>query len=152
MRLFISRHAEAGFDAPTDTLRPITERGAQQTTELAERYLPELASVSTIWCSDLLRARQTAEIIAKLSGKPLEKRSFLSPDKDPQLVMRNLSDWVGGEDLLLVSHQPLVGSLVSLLCAGHVYEPHPFVTSEVVVLECDVIGSGLATLVSAWRP
>ena len=152
MRLFIARHAEAGFDAPTDRLRPITENGIAQTSSLVDRYLPELTSVPRIWCSDLLRARQTAEIFSRIVDTPLDVKPFLSPDKDPQLVLRKLSDHNSDEDLLVVSHQPLVGSLVSLLCAGHVYEAHPFVTSEIVVLETDIIGSGLATLVSAWRP
>ena len=64
--------------------------------------------------------------------------------------MRELESAKGIASLVLVSHQPLVGSLVSLLCAGNVYEAHPFATAEIVALETEIIAPGTAEFLANW--
>lgn len=150
MNLFVIRHGEASMDAPSDALRPLTERGRMQTAANIEKHLDSLNVVTDIWVSQLLRAQQTAEIVAqRLSIQPQTQR-FLTPDSDPTRVVRALEEEATGKTVLLVSHQPLVGNLVSLLCEGHHYAPHPFGTSEMVQLEYEHPASGLATLANVW--
>lgn len=151
MRLFIVRHGEAAFDAKSDRLRPLTERGRADCKRQVTEHLSTLSEVTTIWCSELLRAQQTAEIFAQHLSVQIESKRFLSPDTDPALVLKALDELPETTSLLMVSHQPLVGCLVSLLCAGHVYDAHPFATSEMVSLNVDMPAEGLATLESSWR-
>ena len=48
---------------------PLTERGEQQAAAAGD--LLRTSAIDAIWSSDLLRARQTAEIIARVTGVPV---------------------------------------------------------------------------------
>jgi len=67
LRLYLIRHGEVEEAAAgkllgqTDT--PLSERGIEQAVKLAE--ILSTAQLSAVYCSDLQRARETAEIIAK---------------------------------------------------------------------------------------
>lgn len=67
LRLYLIRHGEVEGAASgkllgrTDT--PLSERGIEQAVKLAE--ILSTAQLSAVYCSDLQRARVTAEIIAK---------------------------------------------------------------------------------------
>jgi len=50
---------------------PLTERGREQACALAERLSHEEWAISTIYASDLLRAAQTAEILAASVDAPI---------------------------------------------------------------------------------
>lgn len=152
MRLFIARHGEASFDAPSDHERPLTERGIAVTERLVEQNLAQLQEVDAIWCSRLTRAIQTASIYSKALSLSASQKPYLSPDSSPGAVLKALDEEAQDQTLLLVSHQPLVGDLVSLLCGDNVYLGHPFTTSEVVVLEMDYPAAGLASKVANFLP
>jgi probable phosphoglycerate mutase len=82
VRLFLIRHGETTFNAtrvvqPADT--PLSERGRRQAERLAARLAA--TGIDRIVSSDLPRARDTAEAIARHTGAPL---SF-----DPDLQERN---------------------------------------------------------------
>ncbi len=143
MKLYISRHGEASFDAESDFSRPLTARGAEQTRALVKQNLAFLEDLSQIWASPLLRAQQTARIYQELLRCEVQTQPFITPDSSPKQVLRQLSK-AGIDNLLLVSHQPLVGELVSLLIEGNTYQPHPFTTSELLVLEYELLEAGLA--------
>jgi len=152
MRLWIGRHGEASFNAPSDRERPLTPNGIGQTRMLARKHARNLSNITEIWSSPLRRAQETAALYAKMLDLSIETRTFLSPDTDPERVVSKLSECDSGDELLIISHQPLVGELVSLLVAGNIYESHPFSTSELVLLELDLAGPGLATQVASYLP
>jgi len=152
MKLFIARHGEASFNAPSDRERPLTQNGLAVTARLADKHMQDLQPVSRIWCSDLVRAKETASIYAEILSHAAEPKSCLAPDCEPEEVLEELQSLTPEESLLIVSHQPLIGDLVSFLCVGNVYESHPFMTSEIVVLECETFVRGTARLVSDFRP
>lgn len=151
MKLFIARHGEASFDADSDFSRPLTDRGVVQTRALVEENLSTLNEVAQIWASPLLRAQQTAQVYRELLGLDIQTQPFITPESSPKQVLRQLSK-SAADNLLIVSHQPLVGELVSLLVEGNVYQPHPFATSELVVLECELIEAGLCELIKDLLP
>ncbi|MNJ72988.1 hypothetical protein D3C77_697140 [compost metagenome] len=76
---------------------------------------------------------------------------WLTPDSDPQAVIAEL-DKLGLEEVLLVSHQPLVGTLVGLLEHGHYRTPAPMSTASLAQLEGDWPLAGLMTLKSLKHP
>jgi phosphohistidine phosphatase len=53
---------------------------------------------------------------------------------------------LGLEHVLLVSHQPLVGSLVGMLEHGHAQQPAPLSTASLAMLDGDWPLAGLMTL------
>lgn len=88
MRLLLVRHGETPLNAarvmqPPDT--PLSPRGLQQARAVADRLRNE--PVGELWSSDLPRAWQTAEAIARACG-----RSVLP---QPQLHERNFGDLRG---------------------------------------------------------
>lgn len=153
MNIFIARHGEASFDAPSDRQRPLTARGRDQTEALVLAQHSNLLAIELLWSSDLLRAQQTAAIYAaRLQGLSPQVQTFLRPDSEPKRVLQHLAKLAGDASVLIVSHQPLVGELVSLLCEGHCYQPHPFTTSELVKIECEQPEPGLGVLKQQYLP
>jgi phosphohistidine phosphatase len=81
------------------------------------RMLPELES---IWTSPLLRARQTAEIVAAAYGEtPITESAALAPGAGPEAVAAALREQPAPRGALaLVGHEPDLSQLSSWLCAG----------------------------------
>ncbi len=83
MLVYLVRHGEAVPDN-VDPARPLSEKGRAEVEETAKQLLADGAKVDEIWHSGKLRAKQTAEIIARVLGveKVLEKPG-LKPDDPP---------------------------------------------------------------------
>lgn len=118
MRLFLLRHAEAAPGIP-DAERALTKHGRAQIARLVGAFdFSCLADVRSIEHSGLVRARQTAEDLAKLANLrlPLVVRPGLRPADDPRLVARDVV--TGRESRLLVGHNPHLARLAGMLLGG----------------------------------
>ena len=124
MRLILVRHAEAAPGDPDD-LRPLTDSGRAAARELGER-LAELEP-RTVICSPLLRARETAEAIARACGVPVEVEERLAPGADAD----DLRDAAAGREgpLVAVAHQPDCSEIV-LALTGRQRDFAPGATAE----------------------
>ncbi len=98
-------------------------------------------------------AQQTAELVREALGlvEPVGTAPWLTPDDDPREVLGFL-DERSERNLLLVSHQPLVGALGGLLVHGNRRDPLPMSTASLAELEGDFAAAGLMTLVSLHHP
>jgi phosphohistidine phosphatase len=152
MKLVLVRHGEASFDAPSDRLRELTDVGRENNKRVAGSMHTPCSSVNVFWTSDLLRAQQSGEAFTDIVAVKPEQQRFLSPESDPKRVIAALEKLNPEDEVLIVAHQPLLGSLVSHLCHGHGYEPHPFITSEALILECEIPALGLATVLEQFLP
>lgn len=152
MKLFIGRHGEASFDAESDRTRPLTANGISETQNLRDQYISELKQAQVIWASDLKRANETACLYAEKLALKIETKNFLSPDCEADRVLKKLQNLDADACVLIVSHQPLVGELVSLLCEGNIYAAHPYVTSEIVVVDCEMAEQGMGTITGNFQP
>lgn len=152
MKLFVMRHAQASFNALSDRERPITETGISHTQDLLEKHVDSFAQVNCIWSSDLLRAKQTAEYVSKQLNIPSNEQNFLSPDGDINAVLNECQKLPKETCLFIVSHQPLVGELVSHLVHGNIQQAHPYSTSEVLELDLDMFEPGMAKLTKQYLP
>ncbi len=101
VRLYLIRHAEAAPGDP-DHLRPLTPSGR----ETARRLGHELAGegIELVLSSPLLRARETAELIASGCGAPAEPDERLSPGAGLDDVRAAVEG--RGESVAVVGHQP----------------------------------------------
>src|SRR5439155_12839108 len=74
-----------------------------------------------ILSSPLVRARETAEIVARglrLHGR-LELSEHLAPSGDVERLVNQINTLrPASESVLLVGHEPYLSNLISLLCAG----------------------------------
>lgn len=151
MRVFLGRHGEASFNAPSDRERALTPNGVQATQFVQSTNQAVFSDVRHVLSSELVRARQTAEIYAEALGVANQTRTFLAPDYDAEEVLQALARESFDGDVLIVSHQPLVGDLMSLLVAGNIYDAHPYATSEMVALELDHWAAGCAKKLGEYR-
>jgi phosphohistidine phosphatase len=107
MRLFVVRHAEAAPGEP-DELRPLTAAGRDTARAVAERLAP--AQPHAVLSSPLLRARETAEQIARAAGVETEADERLAPGADADAVREAISE--RGDTVVIVGHQPDCGEIV----------------------------------------
>lgn len=153
MKLWVLRHGEAEPHARSDAERNLTAHGRAEVLRSAAHLIGQ--PVSAIIASPYVRAQQTAQLVREALGFEPEIRTvgWLTPDSNPVEVVNNL-DAPG--NVLLVSHQPLVGSLIGLLQHGHLRNPQAMGTASLVELEADseagVPLAGLMTLKSARHP
>lgn len=142
---------EAEPHASRDSERRLTAHGRKEVLQSAARLagLP----LDGILASPYVRAQQTAELVREALGlvEPVGTAPWLTPDDDPREVLGFL-DERSERNLLLVSHQPLVGALGGLLVHGNRRDPLPMSTASLAELEGDFAAAGLMTLVSLHHP
>lgn len=85
----VARHGEAEYDLPgvSDDGGSLTLAGRQQALALAEQLADR--RIASVWCSDLARAVQTAEIVAGALGCGVRVRAGLREF--------GVGDWAGGD-------------------------------------------------------
>jgi len=146
MNLYLLRHGiavepgTAGYES--DSERPLTAKGKDR-LRAAARAMEELElSFDLILSSPFLRAKQTAEIIAK-DLKLRKKLGFsddLTPAGNPHLLIRRLNQIrPEPKNVLLVGHEPYLGKLIALLAAGHTSLEIDFKKGGLCKLESDFL-------------
>ena len=144
MQLYIMRHGDAIQYARTDAERPLSDKGRQQSAAMASCFKSSMPT--RVIASPYLRAQQTCAIVCESLGiKHFDTVDGITPDVDPNGVIRLLQPYEN-ETLLMVSHQPLVGSLVSLLVQGNMEGGFMMGTASVALLQLDQVGPGQAAL------
>lgn len=145
MKLWILRHGESHQQARSDAERELTPHGRAQVLSSAAHLLGQ--PLNRIIASPYVRAQQTAELVHQVLGfpDPIVTVDWLTPDNDPRVVLGQL-DRYSNEHVLLVSHQPLVGSLVGGLVHGHYGSAEPMNTASLAELEGDFPLAGLMEL------
>jgi phosphohistidine phosphatase len=115
MRLFLARHAKAAPGHP-DELRPLTAAGREQARALGERLVE--ARPDVVLTSPLLRARETAEAVARATGAELRIDERLAPGATAELLLEAVRD--AGAVVVTVGHQPDCSEIAEALGAGDV--------------------------------
>jgi broad specificity phosphatase PhoE len=86
-RVFLARHGQTAYNLEGrfqgQLPVPLDDTGRAQAAELAERAAAH--EFATLWCSPLLRARETADAVAARIG--------LQPREDARLMETNAGDW-----------------------------------------------------------
>ena len=107
MRLIVVRHAEAAPGDPDET-RPLTPAGQDAARALGERLAGE--RIDVILTSPLLRARETAEAIARSSRAPVEVDERLAPGATAATTKEAVAG--KGATVVTVGHQPDCSEIV----------------------------------------
>ncbi|MCW5757888.1 MAG: histidine phosphatase family protein [Phycisphaeraceae bacterium] len=122
MYVHVCRHAEAEQRSVTgrDIDRPLSREGRLQARYLASQFgqashdeLPRL-----VLASPAVRTMQTAQAIADELGLPVTPLEELLPCVEPRATIAALDMGAHGSPMVLVGHNPLVSSLVSMLLHG----------------------------------
>jgi phosphohistidine phosphatase len=117
MDLLILRHGEAGKHSPLpgDAKRTLTTEGRQEITNLSNSMKGLELKLDYILSSPLLRAKQTAEIVAKslkYKGK-IEELNSLKPEGSRLEFYSALSKLKQNSVVLVVGHEPYLSQMIS---------------------------------------
>ncbi|QBQ63049.1 phosphohistidine phosphatase SixA [Actinobacillus indolicus] len=146
MNIWVMRHGEASFQAKTDNERPLTENGHQMAFEqgmkLGNIFNNQQVKLDKILVSPYLRTQQTMENVLRGIQAVGSMQSFaniqetwdeITPAGDPDVVMDYLHFLreEGAQNVLIISHLPLVFDLVYALTKQNV-NFYPAVVAEIV--------------------
>lgn len=144
MQVFIMRHGDAALDAASDSVRPLTVCGCDESRQMATWLKGQKVDIERVLVSPYLRAEQTLDIVGECMNLPkhVDVMPELTPCGDVGLVSAYLQALAneGVATALVVSHLPLVGYLVSDLCPGET--PPMFTTSAIACVTLDADGKG----------
>ncbi len=117
MEAFLVRHGEAKSEHE-DPKRPLSGPGRKGVEKVARALAAKRITVGEILRSDKLRAKETAEILARslLPRAGVREIRGLAPEDDPWLAKGVLE--AASEPLMLVGHLPHLSRLASLLVKG----------------------------------
>lgn len=112
-QLYLVQHGKAASEAE-DPARPLTKEGREEIVRVAAALAKLSLTVSAIYHSGKLRAKQTAELFAQhLAPASVEEVEGLAP-LDAPAVAKSLIDQAN-RPLMLVGHLPHLSRLVSAL-------------------------------------
>ena len=137
MELYLMRHG----DAVAEGERPLSDRGKTETKTSAEGLKTLRVNPTLILHSPLLRAKETAEILADvfsvLSSKLLPS-DLLAPGGKRELLLQELRRLTSNErdEIVLVGHLPDLGELITYLVWGEPVKEIPLKKSGVALVEC----------------
>jgi len=122
MRVLLVRHGEAVDmrSAPTDHDRWLTDAGRQTVTKVGTALTSLGLEYSCIYASPLVRAVQTAEILAATApgfSGPVEVHPALAIETGSTAQALAPLEHAGDDNLIvMVTHMPKVGVLAAQLC------------------------------------
>ena len=145
MQVFIMRHGDAALDAASDSVRPLTSCGCDESRLMANWLKGQKVDIERVLVSPFLRAEQTLDVVGECMNLPgnVDVLPELTPCGDVGMV----SAWIqtlaneGVASVLVISHLPLVGYLVSELCPGET--PPMFTISAIASVTLDESGEGI---------
>ena len=157
-RLLLLRHAKSSWDDASldDWERPLNDRGRRDAPRAGEWLRDHLRQPDAIITSDAVRARTTAEAVAKAAGYSralvIEPSLYLAT---PQAVL-DLLNAVPDEAqaVLVVGHNPGLEELVRQLTGGY----HAMPTAALIELELPIEHWSeldemiAASVVESWHP
>ena len=118
MDFYLVRHGEARSEME-DARRPLNERGRREVERVARTAAAKKITVLEIVHSDKLRAKETAEILARhlFPVRGVRRTQGLGPEDDPFIAKAELN--AAADSLVVVGHLPHLGRLASLLLTGN---------------------------------
>ncbi|WP_286233159.1 phosphohistidine phosphatase SixA [Thalassotalea sediminis] len=120
MKLYVMRHGQASTRATSDAERELTEKGHLEAQCMAKWLNKNGVVIDQVFVSPFVRAQQTANtLVAALNhSAPLKTIDSITPAGDAV----DVHDYIDGiceaeklENVLIVSHMPLVSYLVEEL-------------------------------------
>ena len=146
--IYIMRHGDAIGRAATDAERPLSELGQADAAKMVPSLLEQPPTL--LWVSPYLRAQQTAAIVVtglvQAGHSPkIETIPNITPEDNPFTQVEALADLNQGP-LMLVSHNPFVSTLLSLLTEGHTQARIGMATASIACVQGEVTGLGTMDL------
>jgi phosphohistidine phosphatase len=120
MKLYFMRHGEASDDAPTDELRPLTEKGRERIKFAAKALRRINVTLDTIYASPRVRAQQTASLIAETQDLAVETREELNFSFTVEALKKLLAGKPEEAHILMVGHNPSISEVIMAISGSNV--------------------------------
>lgn len=123
MNLVIIRHGPAGnreeweASGRDDRLRPLTPKGKKEMRQAARGLASLVPALDLLVSSPLVRAVETAEIVASEYECETETQESLAPEHDPAEMLPWFQAQPPSHTVALVGHEPHLSTLVGFLLA-----------------------------------
>jgi phosphohistidine phosphatase len=146
MRLLLVRHgiaAPLGGKVVRDESRPLTAQGRRHLRQVAAALVHLTAPPRAILTSPLLRARQTAEILAQAWGDLRPEIAPALAQGDIRDIRRALASFNNEDTIVLVGHENWISEFTAHLLGGNSGRAFRYRKGGVALLEID---AGRATL------
>lgn len=155
MDLFLLRHGCAEPSASRDRDRNLTAEGREELQHVLTAAAPQFSKITQVMASPYVRAQQSCDIAMGFLPHLMEQdrhiADFLTPGSNPQRTI----DWLNAQPMdaaiLLVTHQPLVGTLLDEL-GGFESGRYRMGTGALAYLQLPLVGRGQADLVWLKHP
>lgn len=121
MNLLIIRHARAedrsgSFSSKRDADRRLTDDGRKDMRKAAKGLHEVAPAIDALATSPLVRARETAEIVAKVFGlREVTELALLAPASEHEALIAWLTEHPADATVAIVGHEPDLSSFASLL-------------------------------------
>jgi phosphohistidine phosphatase len=159
-QLLILRHAialdrdEADTLALSDFERPLTDKGRERMEQIAAGIKRSILEPSLILSSPLLRARQTADILAsQYDAVEINIIEELAPGHSLHQLIAVLQKQQVSAPLVIVGHEPSLSTFAGLLLCGRPFSPLQLKKGGAALLEFNQrIDSGCGNLLWLMTP
>jgi phosphohistidine phosphatase len=147
------RHAKPLQEGHADeTLRPLSREGIAIQRKGTEQLLEKGYRPSAILTSPILRAQQTAEIVAEIFDAPILEESSLGYDFDGDRLLRQFANPDQEKTLVLVGHAPTLADFINR-CVGSIVIPKGLSKSGIAVISFEnEISFGKAQFIEMMEP
>jgi phosphohistidine phosphatase len=158
-RLLILRHAKSSWadSSITDWQRPLNERGLRDAPRAGDWVRDRSLVPDVIITSDAVRARSTADIVAKSAGYEqeilVEPSLYHAKPEDVLAVLNGVQDQAA-VTVMIVGHNPGLEDLVHQLTGEH----HGLPTAALVHISLSIDrwseldSATAASVVDTWQP
>jgi len=121
--VYILRHGKAKDTGPGmgDADRRLTKKGREEIAAAGRWMVTQELRFDLIVASPLVRAQETATIIAGYLGEKdcIVTWKVLAPGGNTDTVCRQIGELTDVRTILLVGHEPLLSALISHIIAGN---------------------------------
>ena len=137
MNLYLLRHGEAEPQHYDDSLRALTSHGKQEVVDVARQFAKLDIKLTASFYSPFTRTTQTCSLFLSEYGSTVKSEPLilLTPSHRALQVLAFLRS-LQAQQVLLVTHNPLVSELLAVLTNTEIDSMHIFSTSELVAVRC----------------
>jgi len=119
LKLYLFRHGHAeDANGKSDFQRELTKRGIERTTASAKALIALDSKPTHLFSSPLIRARQTADILAAAFGIKVDVREEVGPGFGKESIEKLITSFDNSRDAMFVAHEPDLSTTVAELIGG----------------------------------
>lgn len=150
--VYLLRHGIAENKAESDEARELTREGLLQTRSVAEKFKLYSPVLDKAIMSPYKRAMQTASALQMVFPEvQFDVDSGIEPGGDIYAVMNAIENF-GAQQILMVSHNPLLSNLLSIMVDGSLNMNKTMGNSMLVCVNMDIMAPGCGEILYILEP